>query len=320
MKKGHIIAALLLCMQLTACGAAGEIDTTVTSAEAQTEEQTAAEITEPTETETQSETSEEVSKETEAGTDEEYKLISLNEAEVVSGYPDVCDTDSINARQKNDVEGFYSSEYAAENPDYSQLAPLEMVSPDYESAECRYISHDFDNDGENEYYLIIENTQTVSDSFCAEGSDEAGGIEFGKALTFYYIEENGETKFAGYMNCVSSDTRYISYKIADYGSCRHMIFSYWPAYDGVGGSGNARLFDKARFFDINYGGVFADGDGVLKSSTYTLVDDCIFDGSDYTVYEYNTEMQDENGDWTELDDYHINPVQEPYKIKWYCGE
>lgn len=324
MKRRYIIAVLLMCMQLTACGAAGEngaeTGTSEISSSSETVETTETTVEESSEAET-TEAQTEITTETAPDIDiEKVELLSLNEAEVVSGYPDVCDTDSISARQKNDVEGFYSSEYAAENPDYSQLAPLEMVSPDYESAECRYISHDFDNDGENEYYLIIENTQTVSDSFCAEGSDEAGGREFGKALTFYYIEENGETKFAGYMNCVSSDTRYISYKIADYGSCRHMIYSYWPAYDGVGGSGNARLFDKARFFDINYGGVFTDGDGVLKSSTYTLVDDCIFDGSDYTVYEYNTEMQDENGDWTELDDYHINPVQEPYKIKWYCGE
>ena len=192
MKRRYIIAVLLMCMQLTACGAAGEngaeTGTSEISSSSETVETTETTVEESSEVET-TEAQTEITTETAPDMDiDKVELLSLNDVEAVSGYPDVCDTDSIIARQKNDVEGFYSSEYAAENPDYSQLAPLEMVSPDYESAECRYISHDFDNDGENEYYLIIENTQTVSDSFCAEGSDEAGGREFGKALTFYYIE------------------------------------------------------------------------------------------------------------------------------------
>ena len=251
---------------------------------------------------------------------EKVELLSLNDVEAVSGYPDVCDIDSISARQKNDVEGFYSSEYAAENPDYSQLAPLEMVSPDYDTSEYKYIADDFDNDGETEYYLIIENKQNVADDFCNGGFDDITSRNFGKSVTFYYIEDSGEAEFVSFMNCVSSTSEITYYKTADYGSGKHLVYCYWPAYDGVGGSGNARLFDKTCFFDMTYGGVFADGDGILKASTYTLVDEYIWDGADYTVIGYDYDMPDENGELIELDDYHVNRTSGPEKVNWFSGK
>lgn len=302
MKRRYIIAVLLMCMQLTACGAAGEngaeTGTSEISSSSETVETTETTVEESSEAET-TEVQTEITTETAPDIDiEKVELLSLNDVEAVSGYPDVCDTDSISARQKNDVEGFYSSEYAAENPDYSQLAPLEMVSPDYETSEYKYIA----------------------DDFCNGGFDDINSRNFGKSVTFYYIEDSGEAEFVSFMNCVSSTSEITSCKTADYGSSKHLVYCYWPAYDGVGGSGNARLFDKTCFFDMTYGGVFADGDGILKASTYTLVDEYIWDGADYTVIEYDYDMPDENGELIELDDYHVNRTSEPEKVNWFSGK
>ena len=324
MKRRYIIAVLLMCMQLTACGAAGEngaeTGTSEASSASETVEATETTVEESSEAET-TEAQTEITTETAPDMDiEKVELLSLNDVEAVSGYPDVCDIDSISARQKNDVEGFYSSEYAAENPDYSQLAALEMVSPDYDTSEYKYIADDFDNDGETEYYLIIENKQNVADDFCNGGFDDINSRNFGKSVTFYYIEDSGEAEFVSLMNCVSSTSEITSYKTADYGRGKQLVYCYWPAYDGVGGSGNARLFDKTCFFDMTYGGVFADGDGILKASTYTLVYEYIWDGADYTVIGYDYDMPDENGELIELDDYHVNRTSGPEKVNWFSGK
>ena len=167
---------------------------------------------------------------------------------------------------------------------------------------------------------IIENKQNVADDFCNGGFDDITSRNFGKSVTFYYIEDSGEAEFVSFMNCVSSTSEITSYKTADYGSCKHLVYCYWPAYDGVGGSGNARLFDKTCFFDMTYGGVFADGDGILKASTYTLVDEYIWDGADYTVIGYDYDMPDENGELIELDDYHVNRTSGPEKVNWFSGK
>ena len=240
MKRRYIIAVLLMCMQLTACGAVGEngaeTGTSEISSSSETVETTETTVEESSEAET-TEAQTEITTETAPDIDiEKVELLSLNDVEAVSGCPEICDIDSISARQKNDVEGFYSSEYAAENPDYSQLAPLEMVSPDYETSEYKYIADDFDNDGETEYYLIIENKQNVADDFCNGGFDDISSRNFGKSVTFYYIEDSGEAEFVSFMNCVSSTSEITSYKTADYGSGKHLVYCYWPAYDGVGGS------------------------------------------------------------------------------------
>lgn len=321
MKRRYIIAVLLMCMQLTACGAAGENGAETGTSEAssayeavETTETTVEESSEVETTEAQTE----ITTETVPDIDiEKVELLSLNDVEAVSGCPEICDTESIKARHKDDVEQFYSSDYGENNKEYSQLAELEMVSPDYETSEYKYIADDFDNDGETEYYLIIENKQNVADDFCNGGFDDISRRNFGKSVTFYYIEDSGEAEFVSFMNCVSSTSEITSYKIADYGSSKHLVYCYWPAYDGVGGSGNARLFDKTRFFDMIYGGVFADGDGILKASTYTLVCEYIWDGADYTAIEYDYDMPDENGDLIELDDYHINRTSGPDKVKWF---
>ena len=324
MKRRYIIAVLLMCMQLTACGAAGEngaeTGTSEASSASETVETTETTVEESSEAET-TEAQTEIT--TEAAPDidiEKVELLSLNDVEAVSGCPEICDTESIKARHKDDVEQFYSSDYGENNKEYSQLAELEMVSPDYETSEYKYIADDFDNDGETEYYLIIENKQNVADDFCNGVFDDISRRNFGKSVTFYYIEDSGEAEFVSFMNCVSSTSEITSYKIADYGSSKHLVYCYWPAYDGVGGSGNARLFDKTRFFDMIYGGVFADGDGILKASTYTLVCEYIWDGADYTAIEYDYDMPDENGDLIELDDYHINRTSGPDKVKWFSGK
>ena len=62
---------------------------------------------------------------------------------------------------------------------------------------------------------------------------------------------------------------------------------------------------------MTYGGVFADGDGILKATTYTLVYEYIWDGADYTVIGYDYDMPDENGELIELDDYHVNRTSAP---------
>lgn len=324
MKRRYIIAVLLMCMQLTACGAAGEngaeTGTSEASSASETVETTETTVEESSESET-TEVQTEITTETAPDIDiEKVELLSLNDVEAVSGCPEICDTESIKARHKDDVEQFYSSDYGENNKEYSQLAELEMVSPDYETSEYKYIADDFDNDGETEYYLIIENKQNVADDFCNGGFDDISRRNFGKSVTFYYIEDSGEAEFVSFMNCVSSTSEITSYKIADYGSSKHLVYCYWPAYDGVGGSGNARLFDKTRFFDMIYGGVFADGDGILKASTYTLVCEYIWDGADYTAIEYDYDMPDENGDLIELDDYHINRTSGPDKVKWFSGK
>ncbi len=324
MKRRYIIAVLLMCMQLTACGAAGENGAETGTSEASSASETV-ETTETTvEGSSEAETTEaqtEITTETALDIDiEKVELLSLNDVEAVSGCPEICDTESIKARHKDDVEQFYSSDYGENNKEYSQLAELEMVSPDYDTSEYKYIADDFDNDGETEYYLIIENKQNVADDFCNGGFDDISRRNFGKSVTFYYIEDSGEAEFVSFMNCVSSTSEITSYKIADYGSSKHLVYCYWPAYDGVGGSGNARLFDKTRFFDMIYGGVFADGDGILKASTYTLVYEYIWDGADYTAIEYDYDMPDENGDLIELDDYHINRTSGPDKVKWFSGK
>lgn len=324
MKRRYIIAVLLMCMQLTACGVAGENGAETGTSEAssayETVETTETTVEESSEAET-TEAQTEITTETAPDIDiEKVELLSLNDVEAVSGCPEICDTESIKARHKDDVEQFYSSDYGENNKEYSQLAELEMVSPDYETSEYKYIADDFDNDGETEYYLIIENKQNVSDDFCNGGFDDISSRNFGKSVTFYYIEDSGEAEFVSFMNCVSATSEITFYKIADYGSSKHLVYCYWPAYDGVGGSGNARLFDKTRFFDMIYGGVFADGDGILKASTYTLVDEYIWDGADYTAIEYDYDMPDENGELIELDDYHINRTAGPDKVKWFSGK
>lgn len=324
MKRRYIIAVLLMCMQLTACGAAGEngaeTGTSEISSSSETVETTETTVEESSEAET-TKAQTEITTETAPDIDiEKVELLSLNDVEAVSGYPEICDTESIKARHKDDVEQFYSSDYGENNKEYSQLAELEMVSPDYETSEYKYIADDFDNDGETEYYLIIENKQNVADDFCNGGFDDISSRNFGKSVTFYYIEDSGEAEFVSFMNCVSATSEITFYKIADYGSSKHLVYCYWPAYDGVGGSGNARLFDKTRFFDMIYGGVFADGDGILKASTYTLVDEYIWDGTDYTAIEYDYDMPDENGELIELDDYHINRTAGPDKVKWFSGK
>lgn len=324
MKRRYIIAVLLMCMQLTACVAAGEngteTGTSEISSSSETVETTETTVEESSEAETK-EAQTEITTETAPDIDiEKVELLSLNDVEAVSGCPEICDTESIKARHKDDVEQFYSSDYGENNKEYSQLAELEMVSPDYDTSEYKYIADDFDNDGETEYYLIIENKQNVADDFCNGGFDDISRRNFGKSVTFYYIEDSGEAEFVSFMNCVSSTSEITSYKIADYGSSKHLVYCYWPAYDGVGGSGNARLFDKTRFFDMIYGGVFADGDGILKASTYTLVYEYIWDGADYTAIEYDYDMPDENGDLIELDDYHINRTSGPDKVKWFSGK
>ena len=133
MKRRCIIAVLLMCMQLTACGAAGENGAETGTSEASSASETV-ETTETTvEGSSEAETTEaqtEITTETAPDIDiEKVELLSLNDVEAVSGCPEICDTESIKARHKDDVEQFYSSDYGDNNKEYSQLAELEMVSP-----------------------------------------------------------------------------------------------------------------------------------------------------------------------------------------------
>ena len=137
MKRRYIIAVLLMCMQLTACGAAGEngaeTDTSEASSAYEAVETTETAVEESSEAET-TEAQTEITTETAPDIDiEKVELLSLNDVEAVSGCPEICDTESIKARHKDDVEQFYSSDYGENNKEYSQLAELEMVSPDYET-------------------------------------------------------------------------------------------------------------------------------------------------------------------------------------------
>ncbi|MGN1090035.1 MAG: hypothetical protein ACI4Q6_06495, partial [Huintestinicola sp.] len=184
------------------------------------------------------------------------------DAEVKSGYPEICDIESIKARQKNDVENFYNTEFFHDNDvelsSYSCLKPLDSIAPNYDTSEYKYIAEDVDYDGRDEYYLIIENEQINSDEYKQSyGNDiNKDGQVLRKTITLYYIENNGETDFVYYMNGVSFGYHMFEngpeYQIVDYGDCKHLAQWYWFAYEG-GGSGSEMLIDRNRFFDMPSG-------------------------------------------------------------------
>lgn len=259
---------------------------------------------------------------------------SLSTAQVKTGYPEICDIERIKARQKNDVENFYNTEFALGGYElnegfYSNEFELDKITPIYETSAYKYIEDDMDHDGRNEYYLIVENQLDYSN--LDPETLQTQYYDCSSSLTIYYIEDSGEISFVYFMNNVftkkSDDPLHFSplprYYIVDYGNCKHMIKWYWPAVDGLGGSGFATLFDRERFFELPVGGVseeYSNEQKKLVADTYTLVDEYEWDGSDYTAYKYAYEEKNENGEWIEVDDYHDIVRGEPEKQKWYYGE
>lgn len=350
------MAVTLGIFTLSGCGTnSGEAETTTPAVSSDTSAETAeitseAKVSETTVSETSSapeatETSEETTEETKATEAEtlpvpvtpsapDLEKFRFYNAEVKSGYPEICDIESIKARQKNDVENFYNTEFALGGYEintefYSNEFELDMITPIYETSTYKYIEDDMDYDGRNEYYLIVENQLDYSnldpDTLQMQYSDCSA------SLTIYYIENSGDISFVYFMNNVfsrsSDDPLFFSpvpkYYIVDYGDCKHMIKWYWPAIDGLGGSGFATLFDRNRFFELPIGGVSEEHSNEQKklvAGTYTWVDEYVWDGSDYTAYQYAYEEKNENGEWVEVEDYHDITREDPEKLKWYYGE
>lgn len=350
-KKLIALAAMAVTLgifTLSGCGAnSSEADTTTAAVSSDTSAETTseAEVSETTVSETSTalettETSEETTAETETTEAETLAVpvtpsapdpakFRLYTAEVKSGYPEICDIESIKARQKKDVENFYNTDFAndKEEPWFSCLKPLDSIAPNYDTSVYKYIAVDVDYDGIDEYYLIIENEQITSDEYKQSyGNDISNdGQVLRKTITLYYIENNGETDFVYYMNGVSYGYHRDNgpeYRIVDYGDCKHLTQWYWPAYDG-GGDGCEMLIDRNRFFDMPSGRISAEMSNENKmiiNTFYTYVNEFMWDGSDYTAYYYAYEDQNENGEWIEVDDYHDIIREEPEKLKWYYGE
>lgn len=357
--RTHQKTAALAAMAITigiftfsGCGAnSSEADTTTAAVSSDTSAETAettfeAEVLETTVSETSTapettETSEETTAETET-TEAETLAVPVTpsapdpskfrfyDAEVKSGYPEICDIESIKARQKNDVENFYNTDFAndKEEPWFSCLKSLDNIAPNYDTSVYKYIAEDVDYDGRDEYYLIIENEQITSDEYKQSyGNDiNKDGQVLRKTITLYYIENNGETDFVYYMNGVSFGYHMFEngpeYQIVDYGDCKHLAQWYWFAYDG-GDSGSEMLIDRNRFFDMPSGRISAEMSNENKmiiNTFYTYVNEFMWDGSDYTAYQYAYEEKNENGEWVEVEDYHDIIREEPEKLKWYYGE
>lgn len=254
----------------------------------------------------------------------------LYTAEVKSGYPEICNIESIKARQKNDVENFYNTEFSNEIDElnYSCLKSLDSIIPNYDISVYKYIAEDVDYDGKDEYYLIIENEQITSDEYKQSYGEDINndGQVMRKTITLYYIENNGETDFVYYMNGVSFGYHMFEngpeYQIVDYGDCKHLAQWYQPAYES-GGNGCEMLIDRNRFFDMPLGKISEESsieNKMLINSFYTYVNEFKWDGSDYTAYYYAYEDQNENGEWIEAEDYHDITRGESEKLKWYYGE
>ena len=252
------------------------------------------------------------------------------DAEVISGYPEICDIENIKVRQKNDVEYFYNTEFSNEIDElnYSCLKSLDSIIPNYDTSVYKYIAEDVDYDGKDEYYLIIENEQITSDAYKQSYGEDINndGQVMRKTITLYYIENNGETDFVYYMNGVSFGYHKFEsgpeYQIVDYGDCKHLAQWYQPAYES-GGNGCEMLIDRNRFFDMPLGKISEESsieNKMLINSFYTYVNELKWDGSDYTAYKYAYEEKNENGEWIEVDDYHDIVRGEPEKQKWYYGE
>lgn len=237
--------------------------------------------------------------------------INSYQAEVIQGYPEICDIDYIMSRYKDDFEDYmayisngiycsYGGSYLR-SPSRSFLEEIQKKGYSVDEPEFWYYGDDFDYDGRDEYYLFvviptdayyIDENGVKHTEYQNDGYDTYGA--------YYYIENNGNISFMfnfDYWIDVAYPTFGESLNngcnsvyIVDYGDCKHSV-----CFFTIQATGLAWVSDRNRFFSNDYLrpiGFYTDINEKWLSyslepgnfpSEYYL---CKWDGSNYTSCHY----------------------------------